>query len=49
MLNQMKEMPVRWISSAQSHFCIHFRYKFSVYFELRADCLPDFQRDSKLN
>jgi len=25
-----------WISSVQSYFCIHFRYKFSVYFELYA-------------
>jgi len=32
----MREMPIQgrgWISSAQSYFCIHFRYKFSVYFE----------------
>jgi len=29
--NQMREMPIHdrgWISSAQSYFCIHFRYKF---------------------
>jgi len=48
----MREMPIHghgWISSAQSYFCIHFRYKFSVYFELRADCLSDLQRNSKLN
>jgi len=38
-----------WISSAQSYFCIQFRHKFSVYFELRADCLSDLQRNSKLN
>jgi len=32
--NQMREMPIYgrgWISSVQSYFCIHFRYKFSVY------------------
>jgi len=41
----MREVPIHghgWISSAQSYFCIHFRYKFSVYFE-RADCLSDLQ------
>jgi len=47
----MKEMPIYdrdWISSAQSYFCIQFRYKFSIYFE-RADYLSDLQRNSKLN
>jgi len=48
----MRETPIHdrgWISSVQSYFCIHFRYKFSVYFELGTDCLSDLQRNSKLN
>jgi len=44
--NQMREMPIHdrgWISSAQSYFYVHFRYKFSVYFARR---LSDLQRNS---
>jgi len=48
----MKEMPIHgrgWISSAQSYFCIHFGYKFSIYFKMHADCLSDLQYSSTLN
>jgi len=49
--NQIRGMPIHghaWISSAQSYFCTHFRYEFFSYFELRANCLSDLQRNSQL-
>jgi len=46
----MRKMSYTVVTGSQvpNHISVQFRYKYSIYFKLRIDCLSDLQRNSKL-